>query len=224
MIENLSGTDQKDRQRAKRMGIAPSARLRRHFLALARQSRHWFDNRPSTGQTRSIGVTSLGEGVGTSTIAYNLSVSLTSLARCRTLLVETNFGKHFITRRMGNARNPGFSEVLTGMAEMEDSVVETPIAGLNVLGCGQVTEQFALELPFDELPETINRCFLDYQYTVFDLPSANHLTACYSIVPNLDGVILAVDASQIDHRQIKRFRRMMDSLDVEIIGLVINKQ
>lgn len=224
MIENALGRDQSDLQRAKRMGVAPSATLRRHFLALARQTRHWFDNNPKSGPVRTVGITSVAPRVGTSTIAYNLAVGVTSLSRSRTLLVESNFGKSFLSRRLGQARRPGLSEVLVEMAEMEDSVCETPIGGLDLLGAGQVTDQVALELPFDQLPQTIDRCFVDYRYAVFDLPPANHLTACYSIVPHLDGVILAVEASQIDHRCIGRFRQLVQGLGVPIIGLVINKQ
>ena len=228
MIENALGRDHTDLQRAKRMGVAPSASLKRHFLALARQTRHWFDSQSQPhsqpGRVRTVGITSLSPKVGNSTIAYNLAVGICSLSRSRALLVESNFGKSFLSRRLGHSRRSGLSEVLVGMAEMEESVSETPISGLDLLGAGQVTDQVALELPFDLLPETINRCFLDYRYAVFDLPIANHLTACYSMVPHLDGVVLAVGASQIDHRRIGRFRQLMQGLGVPIIGLVINKQ
>ncbi len=227
MIENARSREQTDLQRAKRMGVAPSSSLRRHFLALARQTRHWFDgsgNGNVTRPVRTVGVTSMQAKAGTSTIAYNLAVAIGSLSRSRTLLVESNFGKPFLTRRLGQSRKPGLSDVLVEMAEMEASVTETPIVGLDLLGPGQVTDQVAMELPFDLLPATINRSFLDYRYAIFDLPLANHLTACYSIVPHLDGVILAAEANQIDHRRIGRFRQLMQGLGVPIIGLVINKQ
>ena len=58
---------------------------------------------------------------------------------------------------------------------------------------------------------------------MFDLPVASHLTACYSIASQLDGVILTVEAKQIDQRLINRFRKQMETFGVEIIGVVINK-
>ena len=207
------------------MGIAPSKSLRRHFLSLARQTRHWAHTTDKAAvRPCNVGVTSISRGSGNSTVAYNLAVAMTSTSRSKVLLVESDFGRHFITRRLGNARKMGLSELLSGMAESDETICETPIANLDALGCGQVDEQICLELPFDELSSVINRSFTEYSYTIFDLPTANNLTACYSILPALDGVILNVEANQIDQSLIARFRKSMEALNVPIIGLVINKQ
>jgi Mrp family chromosome partitioning ATPase len=224
MIENITNRDQNDRQRAKRMGVAPSASLRRHFMSLARQVRRWAASKTEiVDRPITIGVTSLTAGAGKSTVAYNLSAALCSLRRTATLLVESDFGSHYITRRLGQARSFGLSEMLIGVCEVEDVVHETPITDLHVLGSGRKSDQEALELPFDLLPELVSHQLADYGHVVFDLPIANHLTACDSITPYLHGVILTVEANQIDHRQIHRFRRNAESFGVEIIGLVINK-
>ena len=215
--------DQSDRLRAKRMGVAPSATLRRHFLALARQTRQWFQGRLTPAGPQTVGVVSMASGAGSSTVAYNLAAALTSLSRSRVLLVEADFGRHFITRRLGQARSPGLSELLIGFAEIDEVVHETPITDLDVIGCGRKSDQESLELPFDRLPELIHEYFSQYQYVVFDLPIANHLTACHSITPHVDGLILTVEANQIDHRQINRFKKHVSGTNGEIIGLVINK-
>ncbi len=224
MIENIANRDQKDRQRAKRMGVAPSASLRRHFMSLARQVRRWSAFKTEiVGRPITIGVTSLNSGAGKSTVSYNLSAAICSIGRTATLLVESDFGSHYITRRLGQARSAGLSEMLIGVAEVDDVVHETPITDLHVLGSGRKTDQEALELPFDLLPELTSTQFTDYGYLIFDLPMATPLTACDAITPFLDGVILTVEANQIDHRLINRFRKNAESFGVEIIGLVINK-
>lgn len=224
MIENITNRDQKDRQRAKRMGVAPSASLRRHFMSLARQVRRWSAAKTEiVDRPVSIGVTSLNSGAGKSTVSYNLSAAICSIGRVPTLLVESDFGSHYITRRLGQARSAGLSEILIGVAEVDDVVHETPITDLHVLGSGRKSDQEALELPFDLLPELISTQLTDYGYLIFDLPMASHLTACDAITPYLDGVILTVEANQIDHRLINRFRRNAEGFGVEIVGLVINK-
>ena len=166
----------------------------------------------------------MSRGAGNSTVAYNLATAMTSVARTRILFVESDFGRHFITRRLGNARQKGLSELLTGTTEIQDVTFESPISNLDVVGCGQISEQVALELPFDELGNVINRDFLDYGYAIFDLPVASHLTAFYSLAPSIDGIILNVDANQIDQKTISRFRHSMNAIGVPIIGMVINKQ
>lgn len=224
MIENATNRDQKDRQRAKRMGVAPSASLRSHFMSLARQVRRWSETKTEiVDRPVTIGITSLNSGAGKSTVSYNLSAAVCSIGRTATLLVESDFGSHYITRRLGQARSAGLSEMLIGISEVEDVVHETPITDLHVLGSGRKSDQEALELPFDLLPKLFSTQFADYGYLIFDLPMASHLTACDAITPFLDGVILTVEANQIDHRLINRFRKNAESFGVEIVGLVINK-
>ncbi len=223
MIENTMNRDQQDRLRAKRMGIAPSASLRRHFVALARQVLRWGNDKVSAGRPVTIGVTSLNVGAGKSTVSYNLSAALCSIARSRTLLIESDFGQHYITRRLGQARSAGLSELLINVAEIEEVVHETPLTDLQVMGCGRKSDQEALELPFDYLPDIFAEKINEYGYAIFDLPVSNHLTACHAIIPYLDGIILTVEANQIDHRQINRFRKAAANLGVEIVGMVINK-
>ena len=63
----------------------------------------------------------------------------------------------------------------------------------------------------------------EFGFSIFDLPLANHLTACHSITPHLDGIILTVESNLIDRRQIERFRKQVESYGIEIIGVVLNK-
>jgi len=156
-------------------------------------------------------------------VSFNLASALLGLKRTRGLLVEADFGKHFVSRRLGYSRSPGLSELLLGVAETDESVFSTPLTNLSLLGCGRKSEQEALELPFDLLPNLIEEKFNEFGFIVFDLPLANHLTACHSILPHLDGVILTVESSHIDHNEIDRFRRQVEAHGVEIIGVVLNK-
>ena len=224
MIEDITNRDQKDRQRARRMGIAPSSSLRRHFMSLARQVHRWSTAKTEiVGRPVAIGVTSLNSGAGKSTVSYNLSAAICSIGRTTTLLVESDFGSNHITRRLGQARSVGLSEMLIGLAEVDEVIHETPLTDLHVMGAGRKSDQEALELPFDLLPDLISKPLADYGYLIFDLPMANTLTACDAITPYLDGVILTVEANQIDHRLTNRFRKNAESFEVDIIGLVINK-
>ena len=100
---------------------------------------------------------------------------------------------------------------------------QTPLSELSLMGCGRKSEQESLELPFDLLPRLIDEQLGEFGFLVFDLPLANHLTACHSILPHLDGIILSVESSHIDHNEIDRFRKQVEAHGVEIIGVVLNK-
>ncbi|MEL7499608.1 MAG: hypothetical protein AAFN77_18540 [Planctomycetota bacterium] len=222
MIENNL-----QRRRGRRRTVVPSTSLRGHFFALARQIRQWADSRATQNQHERqsvvVGVTSLDHGAGTSTVSFNLTCALASLCRSSMLLVESDFGRHYITRRLGHAKAPGLSEMLLGVATSEETIFSTPIADVSIMGCGTKSDQEALELPFDELDPLLRQTLAPYSYTVFDLPLASDLTACHSIAPYLDGIILTVDSNLIDQRRISRFKKQLETYGVEVIGIVLNK-
>lgn len=220
MIENNM-----QRKRSRRRSIVPSNSLRGHFFALARQIRRWSeaDGNLCVGRSTSIGVTSLERGVGSSTVSFNLTCSLASLCRTQTLLVEADFGHSFVAKRLGHEKALGLSELLAGEATEHETVFKTPITDVSVIGCGQKIEHEALELPFDAIEPMLKETFAEFSYSVFDLPLASDLTACHSIIPYLDGVILTVDSNFIDQRRVARFKRQVEGYGVPVLGIVLNK-
>lgn len=224
MIENNTT------RRRNRRSVFPSSSLRGHFFALARQVRQWAENestskssRDLTGRGVAVGVTSLEKGVGRSTVSFNLTCALASFCRSSTLLIESDFGSHYVSRRLGHAKSPGLSEMLLGVASSEETIIATPIADVSIMNCGTKSGDEALELPFDTLDPILHETLSQFGYTIFDLPVATNLTACHSIAPYLDGIILTVDSNLIDQHQITRFKKQIESYGVDVIGIVLNK-
>ena len=224
MIEKLSENEKRDRLFTRRKGVAPSASLRRHFIALSRQVNDWWlAMEPQPSRALRVGVTSLSTGAGRSTVSFNLAASMASLTRSDVLLVESDFGKHYVTRRLGYARSPGLCELITGTNEIEEVIHPTPVAGLSLMGSGQESDQEAIELPFSEFSNCFDPVKNEFGCIVFDLPVANHLTAFHAISSHLDGVLLTVESNKIEPRLVERFRRQLDVQGVPVVGVVINK-
>ena len=223
---NVDNTSRGEWSEARRLGVSPSIDLRRHFAALARRVKQWS---APTGRPAKIGVTSLdrvrnrNRNVGKSSIAFNLAASLTRIGGDRILLVESDFGKYFISRKLGYAGATGLSEIIVDGVEPSECILSTPINDLSVLGPGHISELDSVEMPFDLLGPILDSNFDQFGYLIFDLPVANDLTSCYSILPYLDGVMLTVEAGKIDRKQIDRAKQRLANMGVELIGLVINQ-
>jgi len=224
MIEKLSENEGAKRRLARRKGIAPSVSLRKHFVALSRQVNDWWlAKQPDSNRALRLGVTSLVGGAGRSTVSFNMAASMASLNRSQVLLVESDFGKHYVSRRLGLSRMSGLSELIAGEVEFSDIVHRTPLHGLSVIGSGQKPDQEAIELPFKDFSKPFDIQAGEFGSIVFDLPVANHLTAFHAMAPHLDGVLLTVESNQIEPRLVERFRRQLEVQGVPIVGLVINK-
>jgi len=213
------------RQLKRSRSVVPSSSLKGHFFSLARQIRRWAESNEnlSVNGSVSIGVTSLERGVGSSTVSFNLTCALASLCRTRTLLVESDFGHSYVAKRLGHAKAPGLSELLVGEATEHETVFATPITDVSVLGCGRKVDHDVLELPFEGLETLLNETLADYAHSIFDLPLASDVTACHSIIPYLDGVILTADSNYIDQRRVARFKRQVEGYGVPVLGVVLNK-
>lgn len=197
-----------------------SQALRRHFLSLARQVVRW--SQKLSLDSVSVGVTCLDRRNGKSTVGFNLASALAKVVDHYVLFVESDFGNPYLVRK----RKPGsgLSDVLKGNVETRDALTRIDQEpSLFLLGCGPAKEAESVELPLDNLKNVIVDQMSEFDYLVFDLPIADGLSACDSLATQMDGIILVVDAQDIDQKRIESFRNRMNRLGVEIIGLVINK-
>lgn len=138
------------------------------------------------------------------------------------LLVEADFGKHFISRRLGKAGVMGLSDLMLSDGDPSECILPTPLGDLWVLGSGSIGERESVELPFDSITSIVNKLD-EFGCLVFDLPVSEDLSSCFSIAPKLDGVVMVVDAAQMDHRHIIRVRKQLEEYGVDVIGMAINK-
>ncbi len=209
---------------ARRLGIQPSNQLRSHFLALARRVRTWEMHRDDLTAVRpvSIGVTSLEGGAGRSTVAFNLAHALAGLDEESSLLIETEGGRHSISRRVARSK-PGLVQWLGDNVDPRECLVELPVDGVQIMGPGSSDPDEILGLPFQGLAARVQDQLDEFTHVVWDLPVAEDLTACFSICPELDGVMLVVPADDIDPKAVQRFQRRLADCETDLIGLVINQ-
>lgn len=209
---------------ARRLGIQPSNQLRSHFLALARRVRTWETHREDLAVVRpvSIGVTSLEKGAGRSTVAFNLAHALATIDEEPSLLIEADGGRHSLSRRVARSK-AGLVQWLQDDADPRDCLVELPVEGVWVMGPGSTDPRDLLELPFHGLATRIQDQLDQFSHVVWDLPVAEDLTACFSICPELDGVVLVVPADGIDPKAVQRFQRQLADCETDLVGMVINQ-
>lgn len=202
--------------------IKPSKALRRHFISLGRQIVRW--SQKLTLDSVSIGVTRLDHRSGTSTVGFNLASALAKIVEREVLFVESDFGNPFLYRRRVDKKAIGLSDLLSG--EIDSSNAFSRIQGqdhLFAVGPGTAKEGDSVELPLGNLKRLIDDQLSRFDFIVFDLPIADGLSACDSLASQMDGIILVVEAADIDQRRIESFRNRMQRMGIEIIGLVINK-
>jgi protein-tyrosine kinase len=169
---------------------------------------------------RSIIITSPNKGDGKSLTAANLALTMAQEFQQRVLLVDADLRRPSVGRLFGLAETPGLSDVLMGVSDADDAIVNLPQHHLSVLPAGPVPSH-----PAELLGSTAMRRLLDTLRTRFDrilidMPPVAPL-ADVSIVSGMsDGLLMIVRAGVTPKPAIERALSGLDP--AKILGLVLN--
>jgi Mrp family chromosome partitioning ATPase len=210
------------RNAGRRIAVRPSRTLQPHFVALGRRVVAWKQAAgypDASGVT--IGVTSLEDKSGRSVVAFNLAAALAGRRRGKVLLVETESRAAGFSRRIPRP-GYGLAEMLQGSQSPGACVWATSEENLYVMSAGQVHQKNAGEMPVEALESVTSELCNNFQYIIFDLPLANHMTLCFPVLAYLDGAII-VNSPSIEENSMQRLVKRIREMNKSVIGLVLNK-
>ena len=141
--------------------------------------------------------TSATPSAGTTTVLVNFAVSMTQEYGSRVLLVDANYARPGVARRVGCAESPGLAEVMGQSIPMAWALQPTTVTNLHVLAAGTPTDQTE-EAMANDFPKLIGQLRQWFDWVVIDagvwgdLPAADHTCA------NTDAVYLVTRSGDIE--------------------------
>jgi polysaccharide biosynthesis transport protein len=170
---------------------------------------------------RRILVTSPGPSEGKSTIAVNLSVVMAQAGN-RVLLVDTDLRRPRLHYTFGVSGEKGLTSVLLGAAQVTDVIKSTEVIGLDVLTCGPLPPNPAELLHSEGFQKLLKDLEGRYDRVVLDSPPIGVVTDAAILSQTVDGTLLVAKASKTTKDAVRRARRLLSSVNANIIGLVLN--
>jgi capsular exopolysaccharide synthesis family protein len=170
---------------------------------------------------RTIMITSAVGGEGKTSLASHLAASLARAGR-KTLLIDADLRKPSIHRLLGLPLAPGLSEALLGMSPIDETVQESAVPGLFVIGGGDRTAQ-ALETPvLDRFGFILEAVRDQFDLVIVDSSPVLPVADSLAIGQQVDAVVLSVlrDVSQM-HR-VYAAQQLLDQMGIRTIGAVLN--
>ena len=164
---------------------------------------------PSTSTSRTIGVTSCLREEGRTTIAMGMAAAAYQAYGVRTLLVEFDFERHTLARRLGIDPGPGVAEILRDGASIEECL-HSPDDSVAALVAGDVRGDPAglyASLRRSSLVRTLGGLF---DVVVADLPPLSPPGQPGPLAPLFETVVLVVRSGTA---QVGQIRRALDDLD-----------
>jgi polysaccharide biosynthesis transport protein len=210
------------------MGIAPAGwqiergdhasqifgdeQLRRMAAALLRSQQ-------ARGQ-RVFGFSGCKPGAGTTSLVLELGQTLRTLGY-RVVVVEAN---GYSSDARYTSAGPGLAQVLRGEAEAAEVMVpETATLPARVAASGPGrTGRVAIER-LDRLEQALRHWAADADFVLVDLPPLLASADAELLVRTVGQVLLVVQAGAVTQGEVRRASRLLQAIDPEAVGLVVNR-
>jgi capsular exopolysaccharide synthesis family protein len=199
-----------------------STRKRTHPLEAHYQSLLTQIYRRNGEKMRSIGVIACGPGEGTSVIAANLGIMAAGSISENVLLVDAHVRRPSLAQGFAVTPQDGFTEVAAGAAQALESICDTPVPNLKLLGPGKSAGG-----PLDAL--RVGQIFreLEHQfgYIVVDLPPATEVGSSGCVLASLlDGVVLVVESERTRTQVLRSAKERLARESANVLGAILNKR
>ena len=170
---------------------------------------------------RRILVTSSQPQEGKTTVSLNLACSLAQLGRS-VLLVDADLRRPNCAGQLGITARCGLTDYLQGLAEIEDVITETPLAGLHLAAAGRSSAPASDLLYSPRLVALLDHAGNRFQHVIVDSPPSLVLSDARTISQMVEGVVLVV-SDQTESGALLRTKQTFDETGVRLLGFVMNR-
>lgn len=191
-------------------GVAEAYRTLRSSVLLG-----WGDS------TRRILLTSAQPQEGKTTLSLNLACSLAQLGR-KVLLIDADMRRPDCHRQLGLDQDPGLSEYLQGMAEIDQIVTLSEISGLSVVPSGKSVRAASDLLYSPRLQLLLDQAAERFEHVIIDSPPSLALSDARTIGRFVESVVLVV-SDKTDRKALQRTKQSFDDAGIGFLGFVMNR-
>jgi capsular exopolysaccharide synthesis family protein len=177
--------------------------------------------REETGPIRAIAVTSPAARDGKSITAANLALAMSQELQRSVVLVDANLRNPGVHALFAVDAVPGFSEVLSGRATLDEALIYLPEFRLTLLPAGTAPEYPTELLGSTEMRRTLDALGSRFDRILLDLPAVTGVADAGTVAPMLDGLLMVVRAG---HTQRPTLDQALAAIEPDkVLGVVLNE-
>ncbi len=170
---------------------------------------------------KKIVITSANPHEGKSTTSVNVAISL-SQAFKRVLLVDCDLRKAKVHKALGIPGEPGLTNILSKLADVEDAVQPTKYPNLFCLPAGLFAPNPAEMLASDRMAKLLSKLEEKFDYIIFDTPPINVVSDALPIIKLSDGVVLIVRSKVSVYDEFEQALASLEFIDAHLLGVIVN--
>ena len=164
----------------------------------------------SGAQMKVIAISSVEAGEEKSTTSVNLAISFASVG-LRTLLIDADTRNSVLSGTFkSNEPYKGLSNFLSGNADLNETICQTDISGLDVIASGPVAPNPTSLLQNDNFRHLMEVARSRYDYVIIDTPPVGLVIDAVIIAHQADASLLVTAAGKIKRRFVTKAVEQLD--------------
>lgn len=161
-------------------------------------------------------------GVGTTTIAINLAISMAK-SGWRTLLIDGDMRKNSVHKRLNEETELGISDYLSGKAQLGEAVYETNYNDLYYMGSGVVENNAVSVLCSNNMKVLLQTVAEQYDNIIIDMPSLSSVVDASILASDVDAYILVTSQHNGKKQFVIEAQKKLQKAEANILGIIVNK-
>ena len=170
---------------------------------------------------RTLVLTSPGPADGKSTTVANLAITFAQQGQ-KTLLVDADLRRAVLDKTFSVPRTPGLTEVVVGVAALDDAVHSTSVENLFVMGSGQLPPNPSELLGSARMREVLDAARERFDVVLFDSPPLLAVTDAAVLSTMVEGSILVVRMGSTSREAVRRAASHLRAVHSRVLGAVLN--
>lgn len=172
---------------------------------------------------RVVALTSVQASEGKSTLSFQLAASFAEAGK-RVLLLDSDLRKSTLASRLhihGNVK--GLCHCLTGMATVNEAMLETDMPGLYILLAGARVPNASELLGGKNFHRMVQALRNVFDIIIVDAAPLGQVIDCAVMAPEMDGVVMVIDATNNSYKSERRIKAQLEKSGGKILGVILNR-
>lgn len=172
-------------------------------------------------EMKTILVTSAEMNEGKTTTICNLAKCFGELDDIKVILIDCDFKKRGVSRKLGIQNPFGVSDIVFGNKKLDECIQK--VEDIDVLPSGGVPNNTSMLLNSKVMKNLVNELREKYDYVFIDSPPICRLNDACIIAQYADGTVLVNASKEIDSKVAKLTLEKLKKVGANVIGVVLNK-
>jgi capsular exopolysaccharide synthesis family protein len=175
-------------------------------------------------EVKSVLVTSCNRQEGKTLTAISMASALANQSGADVLLVDGNMHAPMVHRSFNVSGDPGFSDILTSRASLEEGLRKTEDERLVILPIGASPDALSIQQRSGEFAGYLQTIGQHFDYVIYDGPSVFGASDPSTIAGQFNGIVLVVECERTRWEVVQDAKERITKAGGEILGVVLNKR